>query len=64
MMEIGENETEKYENLLEEYKSVFHQNHFQVFPGLSLTRKEFYLRNFLESLILDPSNEEIFIREY
>ena len=30
MMEIGENETEKYEELLEEYKSVFHQNHFQV----------------------------------
>ena len=29
-MEIGENETEKYEDLLQEYKSVFHQNHFQV----------------------------------
>ena len=35
-MEIGENETEKYEDLLDEYKSVFHRNHFQVFPGLSI----------------------------
>ena len=30
MMEIGENETEKYEELLEEYGKIFHQNHFQV----------------------------------
>ena len=34
-MEIGENETEKYENLIEEYKNVFHQNHFQVSPALA-----------------------------
>ena len=47
-MEIGENETEKYENLLEEYKSVFHQNHFQVFPALILTRKEFLFEKFLK----------------
>ena len=36
MMEIGENETEKYEDLLQEYKSVFHQNHFQVWKYLLL----------------------------
>ena len=35
MMEIGENETEKYEELIEEYKIVFHQNHFQVTRHIS-----------------------------
>ena len=47
MMEIGENETEKYEDLLDEYKSVFHQNHFQVFPALSIKP---------EALILKPES--------
>ena len=54
-MEIGENETEKYENLIEEYKHVFHQNHFQVSLKTiqhwldwqeNLTFKAFSLRSF------------------
>ena len=30
MMQIGENESEKYQELLDQYKTVFHSQHFQV----------------------------------
>ena len=30
MMEVGENETDKYEQLLDDYSKLFHENHFQV----------------------------------
>ena len=35
-MEVGENETDKYEQLLDDYSKLFHENHFQVWCYLSL----------------------------
>ena len=38
-MEVGENETDKYEQLLDDYSKLFHENHFQVWCDLSLEIK-------------------------
>ena len=62
MMEIGENETEKYEDLLQEYKSVFHQNHFQV----DIARSTYLDKNvnMFKGYLLDHPNKEISNRKY
>ena len=46
MMEVGENETDKYEQLLDDYSKLFHENHFQVWCYLSLKVKNFIMPPF------------------
>ena len=55
MMEVGENETDKYEQLLDDYSKLFHENHFQVWCYLSLKNLYFNMPSFLDIITEEVS---------
>lgn len=54
MMEIGENESEKYERLLEEYEKIFHKQHFQI-----LLLKKYLAESMKGALSIDKIRKKV-----
>ena len=60
-MEVGENETDKYEQLLDDYSKLFHENHFQVWCYLIL---KVGILSFIMPSFLDIITEEVSCWKY